>query len=257
MRFPSLDAHRPVWLAVCLLLAPIVVSTQNQNVSLPTGREVITRYVAAIGGESALKALKSIRVQGRFEITGQNLAGDFETVAARPAKLRSVATLPGVGRIERTYDGQVGWAIDPFLGPRLIKDRELQELAAEAQFDTPLHSPEFTKELTTLEKTQYDGHPAYKVHVVSSSGVEQMEYFDVDSGLELGWEATRVLEQRSAFPTTLTMRDYKKFGPVMFPTTVIEKALSNEQVLRATSVEYDVVPDTAFERPPQIKALIK
>jgi len=252
----------PVWLLGCLLLAPAVVSTQSQTPPpvpgvLPPAREIVARYVTAIGGEPAFKALKSMRFQGHFELTGQNLGGDFETVTARPAKIKSIVKLPGVGTIERTYDGKVGWAIDPFLGPRLIKDRELQEMAAEAEFDGPLHSPEFTKELTTVEKTQYDGHPAYKVHVVSSSGVEQMEYYDVDSGLLLGWEATRVVEQRSAFPTSAIMRDYKKFGPIMFPTTMIEKALSNEQVLHAASIEFDVVPATAFDMPPQIKALVK
>jgi len=259
MRLPFRSGLRPGWLLVWLLLAPAIVSTQTQNApaALPAGREIIARHVAAIGGEAAYKALKSIRFQGYFELTGQGLRGDFETVAARPAKIKSVVKLPGVGTIERTYDGKTGWAIDPFLGPRLIKDRELQEMAVEAEFDGVLHAPEFTRELTTVEKTQYDGRPAYKVHVVSTTGVEQMEYYDVDSGLLLGWEATRVVEQRSAFPTSAVMRDYKKFGAVLFPTTVIEKALGNEQVLHATAIEFDVVPAAAFDMPPQIKALVK
>ena len=257
MRFLFQKAPRCGWLLIAVLLAPVVVSTESQTTPLPSGREVIARYVDAIGGQAALKAVKSIRFRGQFELTGQNLRGDFETVAARPARLSSVATMPGVGRIERTYDGQVGWAIDPFLGPRLIKDRELQEFAAEAEFDNPLHPSEFIKELTTVEKTQYDNRPAYKVHVVHISGVEQMEYFDVETGLQLGWEATRVLGPQSAFPTSEMMRDYKKFGPIMFPTTVVEHALSNEQVLHATSIEYDVVPANAFDMPPQIKALVK
>jgi len=63
--------------------------------------------------------------------------------------------------------------------------------------------------------------------------------------------------QLGVVPTTTALRDYKKFGPLMQPTTNLQKALFVEQVLHVTSCEYDVVDNNAFVLPPQIQALIK
>jgi hypothetical protein len=245
-------------LAVCLAAGPVALRAAQQPAMapLPSGRELVQRHVAALGGEAAFKAIQSLRLRGKFEISGQNLTAEFEEVAARPDKLLMRADITGIGHTEQGYDGKIGWTIDPQTGPRLLKDREKDETQADADFDGPLHLPEHVKALTTLARTEFDGHPAYKVKVVLMSGVEQDEYFDVQSGLELGWEAKRAT-QLGVVPTTAILRDYKKFGSVMQPTTLVQKVLFLEQVLHVTSVEYDVVPATAFEPPAQIKALLK
>jgi hypothetical protein len=38
---------------------------------------------------------------------------------------------------------------------------------------------------------------------------------------------------------------------------IVQSAMGFDQVIRFTSYEYDVVPPSAFELPPAIKALIK
>ena len=248
--------HRAlVRLAAPLLLTPVVLASQ-QPAPLPSGRELVQRHVAAIGGEPAFKAIKSMRLRGRFEITGQNITAEFEELAARPDRLLMRADIAGVGHTEQGYDGKVGWTIDPQAGPRLLKDREKDEAKADADFDGPLHLPERVSILATSGRVEFDGRPAYKVRVVLLSGVEQDEYFDVQSGLEIGWEARRATPL-GVVPTTAILRDYRKFGPIMQPTTLVQKALFVEQILHVTSVEYDVVPSSAFETPPQIKALLK
>ncbi len=238
-----------------LLLTPIVLASQRPA-PLPSGRELVERHVAAIGGEPAFKSIKSMRLRGRFEITGQNITAEFEELAARPDRLLMRADIAGVGHTEQGYDGKVAWTIDPQTGPRILKDRERDEARADADFDGPLHLPEHISALTTVGRVDFDGRPAYKVNVVLLSGVQQDEYFDVESGLEIGWEARRTM-QLGTVPTTAILRDYKQFGPIKQPTTLVQKALFIEQILHVTSVEYDGVPPAAFDPPAQIKALIK
>jgi hypothetical protein len=60
-----------------------------------------------------------------------------------------------------------------------------------------------------------------------------------------------------AMPTTISMGEFKKFGGFMQPTTMVQAAMGFEQIIRVTSYEYDVVPASAFDLPPAIKALIK
>ena len=237
----------------CLALAPAGVLAQAD---LPSGRALVERHVEAIGGAAAYRALTSMRVRGRFEITGQNISAEFEELAARPDRLLMRADIPGIGHTEQGYDGTTAWTIDPQTGPRLLQDRERDEAIADADFDGPLHRPERVRSLTTLGRTTFDDRPAYRVKVVLSSGVEQDEFFDLESGLEIGWEASRATPL-GVVPTTAILRDYRPFGPIRQPTTLVQKALFVEQVLHVTSVEYDVVPGTAFEPPPAIRVLIR
>jgi hypothetical protein len=60
-------------------------------------------------------------------------------------------------------------------------------------------------------------------------------------------------------PVTATqiISDYKKFGGMMLPTTMKQTAMGVEQIMKFTAVEWDNVPPSTFEPPPQIKALIK
>jgi hypothetical protein len=242
-------------LAIVASLAPVALVAQ-QPPPLPLPRTIVQRHVEAIGGEPAFKALKSMRIRGHFELKGQNITAEFEEVAGRPDKMVMRADIDGIGHTEQGYDGKVAWTIDPQAGPRLLKDREANEAIADAEFDAPLHLPQHIKDMTTVARTEFDGRPAYKVKVVLTSGVEQDEYFDVQSGLEIGWEARRATPL-GIVPTIATLQDYKKFGPIMQPTTLLQKAMFIEQVLRVTSVEYDIVPANAFDPPPSIKALIK
>jgi hypothetical protein len=227
-----------------------------QQPPLPSGREIIQRHIAAIGGEAAFKSVQSMRVQGRFEISGQNIFANFEELSARPSKMIMRAEIPGLGHTEQGFDGTVAWTIDPQTGPRVLKNRERDEAAADADFDGPLHLPEHIKELRTLDRTTFDGHPAYRVHVVLASGVQQDEFFDVQSALELGFEAERATALGLVKMTAL-MQDYKKFGALLQPTTLIQRELSMEQVLHITSIEYNGVPANAFDPPAQVRALAK
>lgn len=251
--------RRSVRLQCCALAAGLgllQVLAVAQDAPLPSARDLVARHIAAIGGSAAYLAVKSVRLRGRFELTGQNIAADFEMMAARPNKLRLHIDIPGLGLNESGYDGKVGWTLNPQVGPRLLSGRELDELAIDANFDSTLHPADQYKELTTIGRTVYDGRDAFKVRAMFTSGVEQIEYFDAQTGLQIGWEATRQTEL-GLVPASAILRDYKKFGRLMQPTTIVQKALFLEQVLRVTSCDYDVVPASAFDLPAQIKALLK
>jgi hypothetical protein len=224
--------------------------------SLPTGREVVDKHVAAIGGEAAYKTVKSIRARGRLEIKAQGIAGDLEILSARPARSLYRVTVPGIGRIENGYDGSVGWTISPITGPELLSGKELSEAADDAWFDATLYDGAHIRELTTQAIQDFDGHQAYKVKVVRVSGNEETEYFDVASGFQIVSEAVRTTPN-GPIATTNVLRDYRKFGPLFQATTFIQRAMGFEQVVTISSCEYDTVPDSAFDPPAEIKALGK
>jgi hypothetical protein len=110
------------------------------------------------------------------------------------------------------------------------------------------------RELTTLSRTDFDGKAAYKVRVVFMSGSEQIEYFDVNTGLQIGSEAARAMPQ-GVVPSVSILRDYKRFGQLLHASTLVQRALGFEQIVTVTSCEYNVVPSLAFEPPAEVRAL--
>lgn len=259
-RRPRLDFTAHARLAVLLTVAaaaigrPTVLSAQG-NGPLPTGRELVTRHVEALGGEQAFRSMTSVLARGRWEIPAQRITGSLELRSARPSKLLYRVTVPGIGRIENGYDGRVGWTISPISGPELLIGRQLSETADEAWFDGTLHLPEHVRELTTIGLETFDNRQAYRVRVVFRSGNEQFEFFDAVTGLQIGTEAVRATPQGNV-PTVNILRDYKRFGPVLQATTVVQRALGFEQVVTITSCEYGTVSTDAFDLPVEVKALI-
>jgi len=236
-------------------LGPVVRSeSAPRQDPLPPARDVVSRHIKAIGGEAALAAITSMRIRGRLEIPSQKIVGDLEVLTARPAKQLYRVTVPSIGRIENGYDGAIGWSVSPAAGPELLAGRQLAEAADDAWFDGPLHAPGHVRELTTMARTDFDGKPAYKVRVVYGSGSEQIEYFDTNTGLQIGAESSRAMPQ-GVVQSVSILRDYRKFGQLLQAGTLVQRALGFEQIVTVTSCEYNVVPSGAFEPPAEVRAL--
>jgi len=232
------------------------LSVSARQAAPATAKEVVARHVTAMGGEAAFKAIKSIRARGTFSMVAQGVSGEFELLAARPNKMVLRVTVTGIGRIESGYDGKVGWSIDPVSGPTVMKGRQLSETADDAVFDAPLHGADHVKELALVGNEEFDRRKAIKIKVVFQSGNEQAEFFDAETGLQIGSEGPRETPM-GVVPTIGILRDYKKFQTLQMPTTLVQRVLGIEQVMQISSYEFDVVPPEAFDLPPAIKALIK
>jgi hypothetical protein len=228
----------------------------GQEVILPNARTIVDRYVKAMGGDQAFAHVTSVHATGRIAVPQQGISGTADLITARPNKSLLVVEIAGIGRVETGFDGKVGWNIDPQAGPTLAVGDELTEMAETDWFDAPLRRADHIKEMSTVEKTDFDDHKAYKVKIVFPSGREEFSYFDVDTGLDLGHEGKRATRM-GTLPSTEIFRDYKLFGEVKQATTVVVKVLGIEQVVSIDTCVYNTVPANAFDLPPAIKALVK
>jgi hypothetical protein len=222
----------------------------------PTAREIVDRFIELAGGRLAFKSVRSMQVVGSFTITGQALKGDVELVAARPNRLVTRINMIGLGRLEEGFDGKIGWSIDPLRGPSLVTGRALEERSDAAWFDGALYEPDHIKELTLVGREDFDKRPAYRIRSVSSRGTETFQFFDVETGFRIGTEARREMSI-GIVPATTFYREYKRFGLLLFPAVVVQRALGQEQVLRFSNYQFNTVPANAFDLPVTIKALIK
>jgi hypothetical protein len=181
----------------------------------------------------------------------------MEILAARPNKTVLRMTIPGMGEVAEGFDGTHGWAVSPMTGPMLSTGAELEERKHAAHFDSELREDSRYEYIKTVEKTTFEGRPVYKLALKRKGGTtEDIEYYDVETGLRAGGEVTRN-SAMGAVNVVAIQTDYKKFGAVMFPTTVRQKMMGTEQIMTFTSIEHDVVDPASFELPAAVKVLVK
>ncbi len=234
---------------------PAAAPAAATTAALPAPQVIVDKYVKAIGGRDALLKRSSMKSTGTFEMPAAGIKADVETYAMRPNLMFVKINIPGMGEVMQGFDGTTAWAMDPNSGPRVLTGKELSQTVQRADFNADLHDTSSYSAMHTVEKTEFEGRPAYKLHLVRKGGDESFEYFDTETGLILG--STQSMEsQMGAITSTMVRQDYKEFGGLLMPMTVVQRMNGAEIVLRTTTVEFDTVKPEVFALPPQIKALV-
>ena len=223
---------------------------------LPPARTIIDRYIEAMGGRKAILAHTSSHLSGTMTVTGSGLTGAVEIYGAKPDKSLVKINLGGIGDLFEGFDGINAWSISPMTGPMLTQGKELDEKKFDADFYSDLHDPARYTSMKTVEKMTFEGRPCYKVSLVKKDGGEDIEFFDVATGLKAGAMMTRE-SQMGPISATQALSDYKKFGELLLPTTMKQSQMGVDQIVKVTMIEFDNVAPSTFDPPAQIKALIK
>jgi hypothetical protein len=222
--------------------------------ALPPAKELIAKFVAATNSASVLAKHTSIKTTGRFEMAAAGVSGDLEISQARPNKSMLRIDLANVGQVEEGYDGTTAWSINPMQGPRIKSGRELDTVREESSFGMSSRQGPNVVSAETIEKTEMNGEPCYKVKIAWKSGRETFDCYSVASGLLVA----SVGKQESAMGTvevTNLLSDYKDFGGQKIATRLTQQVMGQEQVIRINAVAYDVADTTTFAMPAAIKAL--
>jgi hypothetical protein len=184
------------------------------------------------------------------------VTGAVDIYGAHPNRSLLKVSLGGVGEVLEGFDGTHGWSISPMTGPMLLEGKQLDEKRFDSDFHSELRSDDRYVSLTTLEQVDFEGRACYKVRLVRKTGGEDLEFYDVATGLKAGSITTRETQMGRVTGTTVET-GYRKFGNLLQPTTVRSQVGGLQQVITINSVDYDSVPASTFDLPPGIKALLK
>ena len=224
---------------------------------LPSGREVVDRYVEAIGGKAAVTKHTSTKVEGTFSVPAQGLNGTLEVLSAAPDRFLLRVTLPGVGEIANGFDGTVGWLMDPMMGPMLLQGEALaRDEGRRGLLRRAARRASTTRAWRRSSGRSSRARPSTRCASSARTGGEDFEFYDVASGLLVGSTGKRTLPM-GTFDVTNVLSDYKDFGGLRLATRSRQRMMGIEQVMTIGSVEFDTVDAAAFALPPPIKALVK
>lgn len=244
-----------------LLVAPLYAQAPAKteapaSASLPSARDIINKHIKAVGGRDAILAHKSMHGTGTVSVPASGMNGTIEVFGAAPNLQVIKITMGGIGEITEGFDGAHGWSVNPVTGPTLKVGKELDQVKLDADFYSDLRDAKTYPDVKTVDKVTFDGRLCYKVALSRIDGSQDVDYYDVETGLRAGVEGTRETQMGTITQTSIE-GGYKKFGKLMQPTLLTTKAMGVEQRITLETVEYDTVQPSVFAPPAAIKALIK
>jgi len=256
MRFTAKDWKASAGYAgLVLALFFTVGAAWQQSEDLPNGRQVVDRFIEAIGGKDAILAQGAQHAKGRVEVPAQGIVGDLDVYSAPPNKNYTYVSFSGIGSIRAGYNGEVGWMIHPAMGPMVLEGRMLEQTRHQSDATAPLHPETLIASLETVEKIDFEGQTCYKVKVTTRWDEEYFEYFNVESGLLVGVERSQA-SPMGPMPATTVVSDYQEFAGVLSPRKTVQRVMGMEEIITVLDLSNIEPADTLFALPEEIKALM-
>lgn len=228
------------------LLSEAESMNQPPAPNLPKPEEIVSKYVAALGGAEQVAKLTSVYEKGTFEAGGRQYP--VEIFVQSPDKIAIVTQWPN-GESSTVFDGQSGWILFPQREPRPMTPADVDASRMDADLHFPLDINNLFSQLKTEKETQIGGE-----NVVMVSGERQglppvEMYFDQQSGLIV--RMVRYGESPlGENPTQIDYSDYRDVSGVKRPfhwTTAMPTGRFTIQIGSAqTNGE---IPASRFEKP--------
>ena len=217
-----------------------------------TADDIISKYIARVGGIEKIQAARSVRRSGTF-IGG----GGFEALVVqenrRPNLVREEFSLQGMTAIN-AYDGTIGWKIDPFGGKKdaeALSEEEMHGILLDADFDDPLVGYKEKGNKAELVGTeQIEGTDVYKVRLTLRNGDVRHYYMDTDSYVPIRMEEKRLIRgAEQEYETTLG--DYKPVNGWFMPFSIESGPKGQDKsTVRYDKIEVNVkLDDMRFSKP--------
>jgi hypothetical protein len=161
------------------LWAPAAASATPEP--LPSVKQVLDRYVQAVGGADALQKITTRSVKGS-RIGADLVLVPEEVYQKAPDKLLTVTSYPNAV-FSSGFNGTTSWANSSREGATPLSDQVTAQLKRDAVFYKELKTSELYSNLAVVGKVQVRDADAYVVQATPAGGPVEKLFFDVRTGL--------------------------------------------------------------------------
>ena len=236
--------------ALLFLAMPFVCRAQSApSAATPTADQIIDKYIAALGGKTAIQKQTTRTSMGTIDVPAMHLSGTVMIHEKAPNKMLQVVVI-NANVLRQACDGKSGWTDDPTDGLRVLSGEELTEAERDSDFYHALHLHDLYSKLVVTGTEQVDDRDAYVVEgTIAGQTVQDKIYFDVKTGLAL-----RVLGHRHTpdgeFEVQEDFQDYRPVDGVLLPFTVLQRGGSSDFTIRMSQIHHGAdLPDSEFAQP--------
>lgn len=241
-------------LAPCTSVWASPAAQQPEPAPLPGAGELFDRYIKALGGETAIRAIRSRVIVGSMVAKGaEGQTSQLTTKQIAPDKLLAIMDIAGAGPREVGFDGKVAWRrfasgpAEPVTGDALKQMKQTADIHQEVNYTQRY------KEMQTVGKTEFASRPAWEVRTVDQDGKAGTLYFDVENGLLMGTRQEQIAPSGTVTVVT-TLSDYKAFGGVMHATRIVQASGNQEVTITYSSIQVNPPDIGVIEAPAEIAA---
>jgi len=238
--------------AVLLALGMAALCARAQNAkpaSAPSVDQIISRYIDAIGGRTALEKITSRASLGTISIPSMDLSGTVLIHEKAPDKLLQVIVING-NAYRQAFDGTNGWSDDPADGPRVFSGLELEEARRDADFYQPLHLRAIYPDLRFAGTEKVGDRDAYVLEgTAPGENDPDKMYFDAANGLVLRFITHRHGADGES-DTQEDFQDYRNVDGLELPFEMSLTGGSSDFTIRITEIHHGVdLDDGEFAKP--------
>lgn len=206
---------------------------------------ILEKYLAAVGGASAVQKVSSRVEKGNASMGGRQIP--IEIYAQGPDKRVSILHLPGGDSIT-AFDGHSGWLGNPGRPSRPMGSTEIDAARLDADLYFPVHLKEIFSELRVAPSEKVGGQDLTVIRGVRQGKPPVKLYFD-KSGLLV--RMVRYGDSALGLnPTQVDYADYRDSGGVKIPYHWTIARPSGRFTIQVDKVEQNVPIDAAKFAPP-------
>ncbi|MCW3095037.1 MAG: hypothetical protein JWL77_655 [Chthonomonadaceae bacterium] len=225
------------------------------TVDLPPIDEVMQKYIAAVGGEAALRRHHSQIVEMHLESPNQGVTGTIVVRGKAPMSQSTDTTMYALKKRLLTtrdyFDGQTG-ASESSLAPVTPKSaKAIAEARVSAAFYRILEWKSLYKTAKVIGRAKVGEEDCYIVALTPPAGNPTLEYLSTRTFLPVKQDTIIDLPGLGSLPASEAYSDYRTVDGVKIPfRRVASNPISGETISTVTRVRFDVnLPDRTFRSP--------
>ncbi len=242
-------------LGLLLSMNPLFAETDDDS-DLPEARELIDRYIEAIGGRDAVMAQAEAVMTGEFSMPAAGITAQMKVAARPPAEQVVIVDLPGMGEMRTGVSRDLAWSLDPFMGPRLIEGEEFKSLLDNTIPEAVLRDPEYVESVSTVGRDEFLDQACYRVRIEWKSGRESHDCYAAESGLLIAMQSTET-SPMGEIDMLSTLDEYREIEGVKVATVIRQTVMGQEQVMTIEDIRFETPDAALFELPPAIQTLVE
>jgi photosynthetic reaction center cytochrome c subunit len=218
---------------------------EETHANLPSADQILDKYLAAVGGPTALMKIKTRVQKGTLQAGGMQYP--IEVYSEAPDKRISISHPQGNSSVT-AFNGEVGW-LNIRNGVHRMTEQEREAARIDAELYFPAKVRELYKEFKVKPGETIDGHATYLVMAQAANLPPLQLYFDQSSGLlvRLMRFAQTPLGRN---PTQIDYADYRVSDDVKIPYQWTLTRPNGSFTIKVDEVQTNVAIDPKLFVPP-------
>jgi hypothetical protein len=223
-----------------------VVEEEKLPTDLPTADQLLSKYIAALGGEKANEKISSRIAKGAANFAGRDVP--VEVYDKAPDQRVSIMRLPN-GDSVTGFDGQHGWLTAPGRPTHEMPASEIEGARIDADLQLALHLKRMFPDLRPAKPEKVGARDTYQLLEEEAGQPRLRLYFDQQTGL-----LTRMVRYGESplglNPVRIDYSDYRALDGVQVPYRWTVARPNGQFTIQATEITQNATIDVAkFARP--------